>query len=114
MTPEISTVIIDGPHATPYGGQMTRIVVLNEDGQEIGWLSVDAAGFGYDATAEHPDREFLGWPEGIDGPYSLYNNCDEGWSAPSYEDALFAALYEHAVRLDEGWYADNDVCRLSV
>jgi len=38
MAPEISTLVFDGPHDAPGGGQMTRIVTLDEHGCEI-WLS---------------------------------------------------------------------------
>jgi hypothetical protein len=106
-----TTVVLDGPHPTPNGGQMTRILMLDAHGCEIGWAGIDAAGHGYGPTAEHPDRELLGFPEGVfDQPWSFYNNVDEGWACPSYEGAVEAALLEHAVRLDEGWYAGNSDC----
>lgn len=110
----LTTTVFDGPWPTPHGGQMTRVVTYDEHGCEIGWFGIDAAGFGYDATAEHPDREFLGWPEGIDQPFSFYNDVEEGWACPSYEAAQFACLYENAVRLDEGWYVKNDNCAMTI
>jgi hypothetical protein len=105
LTPEVSTVTFDGPHATPTGGEMTRVVVFDGHGCEIGWMSIDTAGHGYGPTAEHPDRALLGFPRGFRRqPFSLYNNVDEGWACPSYEGAVEAALLEHAVRLAEDWY----------
>lgn len=112
MAPDISTIVIDGPHTTPDGGEMTRIVTLDEHGCEIGWFSIDTAGHGYGPTAEHPDRAFLGWPRGFEKqPFSFYNNVDEGWACPSYDAAIHAALLEHAVRLDEGWFENGSECR---
>lgn len=111
MTPETTTVIIDGPHEHPGGGQMTRIVTLDGHGCEIGWCSIDTAGHGYGPTAEHPERAFFRWPRGYrQQPFSLYNNVDEGWACPSYEQAIEAALYEHAARLDEDWWARDSEC----
>jgi hypothetical protein len=114
MTPETTTIVIDGPHNAPGGGQMTRIVILDEHGCEIGWLSIDTAGHGYGPHSEHPDRDFLGWPEGIDQPYSFCNNVDDSWACPSYEAAVAVALSEHATRLDQEWRAQESECRFAV
>lgn len=108
--PEISTVSFDGPHPTPTGGEMTRVVALDEHGCEMGWFSIDTAGHGYGPQAEHPDRERLGWPAGIDQPYAFYNDVDDSWACPGYEGAVEAALLEHAIRLDEGWYVGQGNC----
>lgn len=108
MTPEISTVSLDGPHPTPTGGEMTRVVVFDGHGCEMGWFSIDTAGHGYGPSAEHPDRALLGFPRGFrTQPLGFSNNVDEGWACPSYEGAVDAALLEQAVRLDTEWYATS-------
>lgn len=103
MYPELSTVVIDGPHSTPYGGEYTRIVVLDGDGQEIGWMSIDRSDHNYAPQDAHPDADHLGWPADYPWAY-VFNNNEVPWAAPSYEGAVEAALFEHAVRLSSHWY----------
>jgi hypothetical protein len=114
MAPEISTLAFDGPHRTPNGGYMNRVFAYDEHGCEIGWFSIDSGDPDYAPTAEHPDRDFLRWPEGVDQPFSFYNNEAEGWACPSEDAAIFAAFFEHASRNDEDWYFENGACRVAV
>ncbi len=100
------TLVFDGPHKLPTRGEMTRVVTLDECGREVGWYSIDSGNDDYGPQAEHPDREWLGWPSGIEMSCSFYNNVDENWACPSYDAAIHAALLEAAIRLDEEWY-DN-------
>jgi hypothetical protein len=96
---------------SPTGSQMTRVFTLDEHGCEIGWFSIDSGDPSFAPQAEHPDRDVLGWSEGISQPFSFYNNVDESWACPSEDAAIFAALLEHATRLDEGWFETvNDCC----
>jgi hypothetical protein len=107
MTPDLITLVIDATRTGPNGGQTTRIVGYDEHGCEVAWFGIDSGDPAYGPTAEHPDQEFFGWPEGTNLPFAFYNNVDEGWACPTFEAAVFAALYEHATRLDEGWYEAN-------
>jgi hypothetical protein len=109
MSDQLVTVIFDGPHPLPHGGTLTRIVTLDEHGCELMWGSLDCRlpvgqydTWEYAPTAEHPDRELFGWPEGITTDWSFYNNVDEGWAVPSYEGGELAALVEVAERLELG------------
>lgn len=104
-TPIVLTVVFDGPHRAPAGGYLTRVVVLDQHGCEMDWFSIDSGDAHYAPTAEHPDRDFLGWPEGIALPFGFSNSIDEGWACPSYEAAMHACLLETAVRIDQGWYS---------
>lgn len=105
------TVVFDAP-LTLAGGTTTPVFVFDEHGCEIGWLSIDRGVADLEPTAAHPDHDYFGWPEGSNMDVGLYNNVDEEWACPSVEDAEMAVLYENAVRLDEGWYAQNSSCEV--
>lgn len=97
--------------------------IFDEHGCELGvfniesQFSVPSGNHPLGPTAEHPDRDFFGWPAGFqDHPVSIYNNVDEAVAAPSIEAAAAAVLYESAERADPSfqgglsWYAACETC----
>jgi hypothetical protein len=106
----ITTVVIDQPWRTRTGAWTARVVAFDAEGHEIGWFGIDEADDDYAPSAEHPDREHLGWAPDHPWVVALYDNVNEAWACPSWEAAVEAVLYEHALRLSDGWYQDNAPC----